>query len=347
MEALRFPWDDEQRREVAPSKFRPRKSGAPLRSPGGTRGSAVKPIERRDDERGRPPRRTGGHASRPNPRDGTAGRVVRGPQRERHEPDYVLLAVAVALSALGILMVYSSTGFEAASLGGNVFGAVTTPLGWGMLGGLVLLALMRIDYRYWRSFSILGIVVALVLLVLVIGPSIPPLLEPVAVRGSYRWLQIGGLPTFQPTEVAKLALVVFAAHWLTARGKQVGSFRHGLLPFSLLVGLIAILVVLEPDLGTTGVLVLTAFSMFFVAGGSLWQILLLAPVGLVAVALFLWRRSIVPPLLGIVFSVPLTELIPRLGLPALTAPFVLAAWLVILLGWLEPRLLGRSAPPTT
>ena len=210
--------------------------------------------------------------------------MVRGPQRERHEPDYVLLAVAVALSALGILMVYSSTGFKAATTpGGSVFGAVTTQLGWGMLGGLVLLALMRIDYRYWRSFSILGIVVALVLLVLVIGPSIPPLLEPVDIRGSYRWLQIGGLPTFQPTEVAKLALVVFAAHWLTARGKQVGSFRHGLLPFSLLVGLIAILVVLEPDLGTTGVLVLTAFSMFFVAGGSLWQIMLLAPVGLAAV----------------------------------------------------------------
>lgn len=68
---------------------------------------------------------------------------------------------------------------------------------------------------------------------------------------------------------------------------------------------------------------------------------------LVAVALFLWRRSIVPPLLGIVFSVPLTELVPRLGLPALTAPFVLAAWLVILLGWLEARLLGHAAPPTT
>lgn len=68
---------------------------------------------------------------------------------------------------------------------------------------------------------------------------------------------------------------------------------------------------------------------------------------LVAVALFLWRRSIVPPLLGILFSVPLTELVPRLGLPALTAPFVLAAWLVILLGWLETRLLGQPAPPTT
>ena len=63
---------------------------------------------------------------------------------------------------------------------------------------------------------------------------------------------------------------------------------------------------------------------------------------LVAVALFLWRRSVVPPLLGILFSVPLTELVPRLGLPALTAPFVLAAWLVILLGWLEKRFLSDA-----
>lgn len=68
---------------------------------------------------------------------------------------------------------------------------------------------------------------------------------------------------------------------------------------------------------------------------------------LVAVALFLWRRSVVPPLLGIVFSVPLTELVPRLGLPALTAPFVLAAWLVILLGWLEKRFLSDASPTAT
>jgi cell division protein FtsW len=301
MEALRFPWDDERRREVAPSAFRPRKSAAR-----GTRGQAATPTGRRDVNRSRRPAaitssslttglprpsglprvaaRPGGHATREVPRDRAAGRVLQGPQRERHEPDYVLLAVAVALSALGILMVFSSTGHEAARLQGSVFGTVTTQLGWGMLGGLVLLAAMRIDYRYWRSFSILGLVVALVLLVLVLGPKVPPFIEPVKVNGATRWLEIGSLPRFQPTELAKLALVVFAAHWLTARGKQVGSFRHGLLPFSLLVGVIAVLVVLEPDLGTTGVLVLTAFSMFFVAGGSLWQMLLLAPVGFAAVA---------------------------------------------------------------
>jgi urea transporter len=65
---------------------------------------------------------------------------------------------------------------------------------------------------------------------------------------------------------------------------------------------------------------------------------------LVAVALFLWRRALIPVLLGMLISVPITELVPRLGLPALTAPFVLATWVVLGLGWLEARLLGPRVP---
>ena len=64
---------------------------------------------------------------------------------------------------------------------------------------------------------------------------------------------------------------------------------------------------------------------------------------LAAVALFLWRRSLIPPLLGMLLSVPLTELFPMLGLPALTAPFVLATWLVLAFGWLDGRLLREPA----
>lgn len=68
---------------------------------------------------------------------------------------------------------------------------------------------------------------------------------------------------------------------------------------------------------------------------------------LAAVALFLWRRSFIPPLLGMLLSVPLTELVPRLGIPALTAPFVLATWIVLAFGWLDSRFLrepSASAP---
>lgn len=64
---------------------------------------------------------------------------------------------------------------------------------------------------------------------------------------------------------------------------------------------------------------------------------------LTAAALYLWRKSVIPPLLGMILSVPVTELIPTLGLPALTAPFVLTTWLVMLLGWTEASLLKKSA----
>lgn len=295
MEALRFPWDNEDRdREVAPSTFRPRRSAD-------HRGRSPQSTARRDANRTRRPSpdrsraivgalpsaklRTSGHASREPGRDPVIGRVVDGPKRERHEPDYLLLMAAVALTAIGILMVFSASAVDNAREGRGIFYAVTTQLGWGLLGGLVLVIVMRIDYRYWRSFSVLGLLLAIVLLVLVLSPiDIPPLFEPIRINGATRWLEIGGLPRFQPTELAKLALVVFAAHWLSSRGSEVSSFRRGMIPFTLTVGFIAALVVLEPDLGTTGVLVLTAFTMMFAAGASILQLLLLIPVGLAGVA---------------------------------------------------------------
>jgi cell division protein FtsW len=216
-------------------------------------------------------------------RDRVAGRVVQGPQRERHEPDYLLLVSAAGLSALGILMVYSTRGVNAAR-DGSVFDAVATQLGWGLLGAFALIVVTRLDYRYWRLFSVLGFAIAVGLLVLVLLPAITPLIKPITVGGSSRWLAIGGLPAFHPAEVAKLAIVVYLAHWLASRGNDIGSLRRGMLPFLVIVGLVIGLVAVEPDLGTTGVLTLTVFVMFFVAGGSIWQLALLVPVGIAGVA---------------------------------------------------------------
>jgi len=305
MEALRFPWggdDDGTPKEVAPSAFKPRKKRS---RDSGPRSHASRPATRRPSGRLRPPSvartsaaviaparpavRAAGHASRETARDRVPGRVVQGPQRERHEPDYLLLVAAVALSAMGILMVYSSRGVDAAR-GGSIFDAVTSHLVWALLGALVLVLTMRIDYRYWRLFSVLGFALAVGFLALVLLPEIPPLIEPISANGATRWLRIGGLPTFHPAEFAKLALVVYLAHWLATRGSEVGSFRRGMLPFLVIAGLVAAPVVAEPDLGTTGVLILTAFAMFFVAGGSLLQLLMLVPLGVAAVTGLLLMR---------------------------------------------------------
>lgn len=210
-------------------------------------------------------------------------RGARGPQRERHEPDYLLLLSVVTLAALGLLMVYSSSGVDGLINSGDAFTLVGPQAMWGVLGVLAMLAVMRMDYRYLRLVSVAGFVIAIALLIIVLLPAIGPL-RPVEVGGSARWLKIGPLPQMHPAEFAKLALVVYLAHWLTRKGARIASFRDGLVAFLMIVGPPLALVVVEPDLGTTGVLALSALTMFVVAGGSLLQLAALAPLGAAALA---------------------------------------------------------------
>ena len=222
-------------------------------------------------------------AARRNQRAAQPVRVARGPQRDTHEPDYLLLLVIVALAALGILMVYSSSGVSSLLRTDDPFAVVGPQALWATLGVIGMVVIMRIDYRHLRTVSVPAFAVAVVLLVLVLLPPIGPL-RPIEVGGATRWLAIGPLPALHPAEFAKLALIVYLAHWLARRGTRARSLVQGLLPFLLITGPILLLVYLEPDLGTTGVVTLTAFTMFFVAGGSIAQLLLLVPAGVAAVA---------------------------------------------------------------
>jgi cell division protein FtsW len=210
-------------------------------------------------------------------------RAPRGPQRERHEPDYIIAVTILALAALGLLAVYSTSGVGALLRNGDAFAVVAPQAMWAVLGLVAMAVMMRIDYRWLRHVSVLGYVVALVLLVAVLMPPIAGVLKPIEGGGSMRWLQVGPLPAMHPAEFAKLALVIYLAHWLARKGTRSGSLLHGLVPFLLIVGPMLLLVILEPDLGTTGVLTLTALAMFVVAGGSIWQLLLLAPAAIAAV----------------------------------------------------------------
>jgi cell division protein FtsW len=227
---------------------------------------------------------------RANPAATVARPQVRGPQRERHEPDYLLLISVVALAAIGILMVYSSSGVSSLVSENDPFAVVGPQALWAVLGLIVMVVLMRVDYRYLRLVSVPGLGVALVLLVLVLLPQIGPI-RPIIGGGSARWLQIGPLPSMHPAEITKLALVVYLAHWLARKGRTSSSFIHGLVPFLLIVGPLLFLVLLEPDLGTMGVLTLTAFTMFFVAGGSLIQLGAIVPMGVAALSFFVMNST--------------------------------------------------------
>ncbi len=224
--------------------------------------------------RARPSTRpTGGSAARP----GRSVAVARsGVRRDRHAPDYAVLISVVALGAFGILMVYSSSAMRAfLERDGDAMAIVGPQIQWAAVGLVAMLVISRFDYRYLRLVSVPGYAVSLVLLVLVFVPSLNKV-----VGGSARWLVIGNLPAVHPAEIAKLALVIYLAHWMARRGGAIKTFRSGTLPFLLIVGPIAALVFREPDLGTTTVIVATAFTMFFVAGANLWHF---AVLGMLAV----------------------------------------------------------------
>jgi cell division protein FtsW len=240
---------------------------ARLPLPGARRGSA--PAARR-------PRAAG--ASRSNAR--SSATVLR---REHHAPDYSILLAVVALAAIGILMVYSSSAMSA-YIGpqNDTFAIVGPQIFWGALGIVAMVVVMRIDYRWLRLASVPGYLIAIALLVLVFVPSLGRV-----VGGSARWLVIGPLPAVHPAEIAKLALIVYLAHWMANKGKAIGALRTGTVPFFLITLPVIALVFKEPDLGTTIVIGLTAFTMFFVAGASLRLFAVLAGGGVAAVTLVL------------------------------------------------------------
>jgi cell division protein FtsW len=108
-------------------------------------------------------------------------------------------------------------------------------------------------------------------------------------NGSHRWIALGPLPPAQPSEFAKLVLIVYVAAWLAGKGKgSLHSFALGFIPFVSLVGVVAGLVLLEPDMGTAVVIVLTTMTLVFVAGASLTHVVAFLGIGGVVAALLIF-----------------------------------------------------------
>jgi cell division protein FtsW len=195
----------------------------------------------------------------------------------------VILVTVIALTAIGILMVYSASAISSYANNQNTFQLVAPQVMAGLLGFAAMGFLMRVDYRYMRVVSVPLAAVALALLVVVFLPIPRPLsqvLSTVTVNGSSRWIHLGPLPEIHPAEIAKLGMVVYLSHWLATRGLGIKSFMRGTVPFAIIITPFLVLIAREPDLGTAAVVVLIAFSLFFIAGANVLHIALAGLVGL-------------------------------------------------------------------
>jgi cell division protein FtsW len=195
----------------------------------------------------------------------------------RRPPDLVLLIAVLVLLVLGIVMVYSASFI----IGHNEYGDGSYFLLrhlTALMVGLVGLGLVAgTDYRRWRGWALPALVGCLVLLVVVLVPGIGT-----EIHGARRWISLGRLQV-QPSELTKLAIVVFLAAWLAARPGRASQLNAALL-FCGLIGLVALLIMREPDMGTTIVIVLAAISVFWVAGANLAHVLVVGAVGTATLA---------------------------------------------------------------
>jgi cell division protein FtsW len=193
-------------------------------------------------------------------------------------PDYVLLVTIAGLLLFGLVMVYSASVVTAYTVYRSQFYFLLKQLLSAGIGLGAMFVLMRLDYHVLRVFSVPGLVLAVVLLAAVLIPGIGS-----EVYGAQRWIPLGSFQ-LQPSELAKLALIVYVAHWLTTKREQVSDFSYGLVPFAVLMGIVVGLLMKQPDMGTTTVIVTTAVAVFFAAGASLLHLSLLGAVGAIAFA---------------------------------------------------------------
>ena len=185
----------------------------------------------------------------------------------RRGHDTSILLLAVCLTCLGVVMVFSSSSIMAIREYGNSLHFLKRQGVYAVMGLTLLSMLMQLDYHYLRKAAWPFLLLCILLLSLVLIPGLGK-----SVGGSARWLGLAGF-SFQPAEMAKLGLIVFMAHSLARKQDMVKSFRFGFLPYMLILLLLLGLLLAQPDLGSAMTVAIVAICMLLVAGTRLRYLL--------------------------------------------------------------------------
>jgi cell division protein FtsW len=202
--------------------------------------------------------------------------------------DKWLFGSTLLLVVTGVVMVFSASAVMASERFGSPYHFLLRQLGWALAGLVALTLLMRVDYRRWKHpalvFTLLGLTTLLLVAVFFLDRS----------HNTHRWIRMG-VVQFQPSELAKLALILFLAFFLESRTRSIDDWRHTLLPAVIPAVLFAGLIVKQPDLGTALVCLVITASILYIAGMRL-RYFAYSLVGILPVLYYLlfhvgWRRD--------------------------------------------------------
>jgi cell division protein FtsW len=218
----------------------------------------------------------GGARTRPPEGRRTTRRRIRPRRRPSGRPTAAfaaLLGIVLTLNLVGLVMVLSASSVTSQAEYGSPWHYVARQAVWSVIGGIVLLGVQRVDYHRWRPWAGVGLVAVLLALALVLVPGVG-----VTANGSTRWLGRGSI-AIQPSELAKLAMVMFVADLLGRRIHRMRDPAATLRPVLVVTTVVVALIMLQPNLGTTLVVVAIVVALLFVAGAPLHRLAVLASVG--------------------------------------------------------------------
>lgn len=205
----------------------------------------------------------------------TPAAATKTARKKLNPVDSTLILILIMLLLAGLLVLFSAT-FYTAQDRGDPLSEVRHQLLGIVLGAAAMLVTSRIPYRFWRDTWVVtgALAISAVLLILVIIPGIGRYLN-----GSRRWLSVGGI-SFQPSEIAKISLVLYLATTLTYRGRNIRNLITGVVPVLLVPGVLFLMIMAQPNLSTGGSILIVSLVMILIAGARWRHISLLTVCGL-------------------------------------------------------------------
>lgn len=192
-------------------------------------------------------------------------------------PDLNMFGVTVALVIFGLVMIYSSSAIFASQQYNNSWYFFQKQLLWALVGFAAFFILMKTDYHLLQRYSRTLIIISVVFLVLVLTGLFGR-----EIGGAKRWITLGP-GSFQPSELAKISLLIYIADYLDRKQSKISKMLKGVAPVLIVTGLVCGLILVEPDMGTSVSLAVVAMGMLFVGGLSAWY---LGSLVLMAIPLF-------------------------------------------------------------
>lgn len=190
--------------------------------------------------------------------------------------DKYFLTIIILILFVGLIALGSASGALSQKSYGTPYRFLWKQLFYGVgTGSILFFAAFFIPVSLYKKYAAPILIASLFLITLVFIPA----LGGVSLKGASRWIHIGSI-SFQPSEAVKLAVVIYLAAWMTAKKKEVPSFLFGFLPFLVIIGIVSIFLISEPDVGTLGVVAIASLALFFMGGGKPTQIFLAILLGI-------------------------------------------------------------------